>query len=72
MSFPMPKNKSYKTSSYWTPKPVRRLPKAEDNTPETLAVRLKREDQTFERNWRKYWRERGKWASFEEFLKAAA
>jgi hypothetical protein len=69
----MPKNKSYKTSSYWYPKPTNRKPiEAADKLPETLSDRLKIEDKDFDKQWDRYWRQRGKWASFEEFLKAAA
>lgn len=68
----MPKNKSYKTSPYWFPKPERKKKLApEEKQPETLAVRLKNEDRNFDRQWNRYWKQRGKWASFEEFLKAA-
>jgi hypothetical protein len=76
MSFPMPKNKDITKSIYWDkvqqltnpnwyPKTVKRKPKeVADQLPETLTERLKREDRQFER----YWRQRGKWKSFEEFL----
>lgn len=37
-----------------------------------LAARLRKEDIDFERHWRKYWEQRGKWKDFEEFLKHAA
>lgn len=37
-----------------------------------LAQRLKTEDKAFDKQWKSYWRNRSKWASFEDYLKSAA
>ena len=73
MAISMPKNRSYKTSPYWYPKPVKRKPSTvhEEPIPETLTERLKTEDKQFNRLWNRYWNQRSKWETFEDFLKAA-
>jgi hypothetical protein len=68
----LPKNRDYKQSSYWYPKKVKRTVIPADIAPPTLAERLKTEDMKFDRLWNKYWKQRGKWDSFEDFVKQAA
>lgn len=62
----LPKNRDYKQSIYWT-KTIMQEPE-----PPTFIEKLKSEDRTFDKQWKAYWRQRSKWASFEDYLKSAA